>query len=390
MIDHVKIMRDRLIEQYKGLPNLDWDLKIPGDQLNELETAIQQFLNEMGLSVCVGAQLDRWGDILNTPREGLEDPGYRTLLYARIAQYISQGTPEELISLYAHLMQVTSVLYSEPWYPAKALLYCSDPNPLVPFSFIKRILNNAKPAGVQLWLQVAGAIPIFSFLEAAGANTGGFMSLDSHNPVYTEDFSTGTVGEDLSVFDPEWLELNNAGAVYTIQAIFGAQGAYFERLFTGEWASAIYKKRTFDATAYFSYEARINGIAPGAGDRALVWNLQAKTLDKITRVGCYIAFVTQTGNVILGKDWSGGVGLYDTLDTQVLPGGTDITDFKLKVIQQGSTIKVYVDGTLVITHVDSSYLSGYIGIEAYNSSYYAELKVEQFPGDGGGIFTFFI
>lgn len=80
--------------------------------------------------------------------------------------------------------------------------------------------------------------------------------------------------------------------------------------------------------------------------------------------------------IFVFQDSWGAAGLYrrdgDTLFNKI----ADATDFwpewgkthKVKVVLEGSSIKINVDDQLVIDHVDSTYLSGMVGMGAYRST----------------------
>ncbi len=78
----------------------------------------------------------------------------------------------------------------------------------------------------------------------------------------------------------------------------------------------------------------------------------------------------------LGKGWQGGTGMLTVLDSQSYTPA-DASDVTVTVVHVDDSIKVYIDGNLIIDVTDSSYSSGYIGFQ-------------QFAAGGGSTYLSFI
>ena len=170
--DHTAAMRAGLIGQFKGLPNIDAFIKAFGAQLNDLDEYFGQLLTQLILPNAEGVQLDKIGDVLDQGRNGLGDDDYKTLLQARIIQYQSMGTAEDLIQLLLTLAGTNRVDNYEN-FPAKITLIARSPATAISNADIITAVQEAKAVGVGVNLN-QGNIPIFQFDLAATAANAGF------------------------------------------------------------------------------------------------------------------------------------------------------------------------------------------------------------------------
>lgn len=169
--DHEDQALARLIEQYKETTTIKNIIRAIVAQTQDQEPVLDDLQTKRALETSEGVQLDLWGVILNQSRGGLSDAVYRALLFARVAQYNSQGTADELIAIFEALtMPTTGVDYVE-FYPGGFCLTANDPTPIVPDATISQIINQAKPAGVEFCLISAPANP---FVFAGNPIGGGF------------------------------------------------------------------------------------------------------------------------------------------------------------------------------------------------------------------------
>ena len=102
----------RLLEQYKGKPRIGGIVSALGTQFQDMENVVFSLVAGRALATAIGAQLDLIGSIIGLARSpGQTDSRYRTLLYVKIGQNTSQGTPEKLISVYKLLSGADIVFY---------------------------------------------------------------------------------------------------------------------------------------------------------------------------------------------------------------------------------------------------------------------------------------
>lgn len=92
----------------KGLDRSIYDLKkedfekilsVLLKQVQDIEDANFQILNERSIYTAIGAQLDVIGTLLVVPREGLEDEPYRKKLLLKISTNSASGTPNSMINI---------------------------------------------------------------------------------------------------------------------------------------------------------------------------------------------------------------------------------------------------------------------------------------------------
>jgi len=172
-VDHLALMRSRLISQFKGLPVLDAFLHGLGDQLNDVEEALGQLMTQLILPNAIGVQLDKLGDALNQSRNGLGDGDYRTLLQARVVAYQSQGTVENLIQILLTIGGAQQVQVLEGT-PAAMQISAANLGTDVTHSDIVTSVFEAKAAGVGLNLVANSTKPVFQYDNPASANNAGY------------------------------------------------------------------------------------------------------------------------------------------------------------------------------------------------------------------------
>lgn len=147
--NYEEIALGRLRQQYKDLPNVEGIISSFTDQAQKLEDAIQPFFDRLNIDISEGLQLNLIGEIVGQPRNGQTDDNYRVFLKGKIATNVSEGTPEELISIYAILSQSTLV-FSQEIFPASFSLMSTVLIPSAIQSLVAQMLNNALPVAVSL------------------------------------------------------------------------------------------------------------------------------------------------------------------------------------------------------------------------------------------------
>jgi hypothetical protein len=109
--NHVAEAQDRLLEQYKGLEDPESLIAIFAQQVQDLEDVFNQLNTEMSIFTAIGAQLDIWGVIVGLARSSSNDDIYRLELLAKIVKNVSQGNPEDLISVYKFVTGADLIIY---------------------------------------------------------------------------------------------------------------------------------------------------------------------------------------------------------------------------------------------------------------------------------------
>lgn len=79
--------------------NIEKLIDIFAQEVQELEDAIIQILDETTLPTAIGVQLDGLGEIVGLERQGLDDATYRARLRSQILANRSNGTINELIAI---------------------------------------------------------------------------------------------------------------------------------------------------------------------------------------------------------------------------------------------------------------------------------------------------
>lgn len=152
-----------LPSRFSGKTAFPGILGINDNQLQDLEDANYEILNNIWLDTAVGSQLDLLGGILALERNGRDDETYRALLYLKVDVNTGSGEPELLIKAVKQLYGATAVHYI-PNYPAGVII------------------------------EQNGAIGLFLLVELE-IDDGGFLILDDGLPLYLR--TTDTTAEYL-------------------------------------------------------------------------------------------------------------------------------------------------------------------------------------------------
>lgn len=171
--DHVQRAVDRLITQYKGKEKTEGLISSFVQGLQEIENVANDFANKRSIFDAEGIELDRWGTLLDEPRFGLNDGSYRIQLIAKVSQNLSEGTAEDLISMFKSLTRASYIIYSEI-YPAEVSITAVDVDLLGDAARIRQVLNLAKAAGVKITSAIVTAANVFSFDGDTDPNSLGF------------------------------------------------------------------------------------------------------------------------------------------------------------------------------------------------------------------------
>ena len=101
----------RLLDQFKGSPNLLALATSYLEQVQALEDAAWPLLAERGIDNMTGDRLDGLGEIVGHSRGGRSDAVYRLALKGELAVLQSEGTAEEMIALAQLLIQMPTADY---------------------------------------------------------------------------------------------------------------------------------------------------------------------------------------------------------------------------------------------------------------------------------------
>jgi hypothetical protein len=124
---HEQDALNRLIYQYKGKVNLKNLIKdLSTTQIQEIENAAIELYSRLNIDDSEGVQLNKIGEIVGQPRNGLSDTTYRIFLKAKIAVNVSEGDIEQVISVWK-LMTGSSIVSLLEAYPAEVDLYYDVP-----------------------------------------------------------------------------------------------------------------------------------------------------------------------------------------------------------------------------------------------------------------------
>lgn len=112
--NHVQQGLDRLLQQYKGQPNIEGLLTALINQIQDLENALYPLDKYRQLAFAYGAQLDQLGKIIGRPRNGLPDNEYFIFLIGEIAKNNSDTTAPTLLYIVQTLFQSPKVYIFSP------------------------------------------------------------------------------------------------------------------------------------------------------------------------------------------------------------------------------------------------------------------------------------
>jgi hypothetical protein len=154
----------------------------------EIQTQIQNLINDRWINTAVGVQLDGLGEILGLARTpGQSDDSYRQALIFQIQLNVSSGTPEQVINALSFFTNGSKVKYVE-MAPAAYLLETNAPATSfpIPQGSLATAIQKLSPAGVEF----AGLIATYDNL------TFSFSSDAENNPFFvvpsTSDLQTST------------------------------------------------------------------------------------------------------------------------------------------------------------------------------------------------------
>lgn len=174
---------NRLITQYSDSTNLQELIKVYTSQIQELETVFFDLLNNRTINNSSGQQLDNVGTLIDQDRLGYDDTTYLGLIYNKISQINSEGTIENLLSIFNILMNADKINLSEPSV-AHINMHAINSSPLISNDDIIIAINNSKPTGISVdlinvqtdYFGFQNDSQALGFSSLSDATQGGYLS----------------------------------------------------------------------------------------------------------------------------------------------------------------------------------------------------------------------
>lgn len=167
----------RLIQQFKGQENISKLLTAFADELQEVQSALYQVLNERSLGDAVGAQLDDIAALLNISREGKTDNELRSAIQVEIVINFSKSRDSDVVEVLQLLTQANQTQVIEQF-----------------------------PAGINVFLDSLGLSDVATLQLALDKSTG--AAVEVHSVVVSDD--DGAFGFE---GDPQALGFADEGSV---------------------------------------------------------------------------------------------------------------------------------------------------------------------------------
>lgn len=144
---HVEVGLERLIERWKGKPNVEAFLRSWLEEIQELENAIWFVMFGRMPDYAEAHQLDMLGKIVGRAREGLPDDLFRVFIKAQIRVNQSFGSPLDLIEI---IQLVESAVFRFVEFPTAAfhIFFTEPPASGYVAQAIPRLVAAGRAAGV--------------------------------------------------------------------------------------------------------------------------------------------------------------------------------------------------------------------------------------------------
>jgi hypothetical protein len=161
--NHLALALARVIEQYKESPRLLSVLSTFVAQVQELENALIDLVDDTWINTAVGAQLDELGLLLNVTRGGFSDTVYRTRLNAAIVRHTSSGRAEQVISAFKLLAQADQVIVEEVFPGTVRLTAIGAVSPAGTTAELRAGIDGALAAGIGFEVLIISSTTPFVF-----------------------------------------------------------------------------------------------------------------------------------------------------------------------------------------------------------------------------------
>lgn len=143
------------------------------DETQELETAIQQVLNDRWLDTSVGVQLDGLGQIVGRERQGATDETYRRLLSAQIALNLSTGSVQDVVSILELFLPGVTLELKQEYPAAFTVTAMGTAHPTSVATIAAEAMGQARGGGVRALFHYFSTLPIFYLDGYNGATFDG-------------------------------------------------------------------------------------------------------------------------------------------------------------------------------------------------------------------------
>jgi len=161
-------------------------------EVQDIETMLNGLRENCDLAVAEGLQLDKIGDIIVLPRNGLDDTAYRAALMLQNSLNIGNGNPETLITLVKNFTGSTIANYAEPC-PAR---FQFDVDTFTDPKGLRDRLNRLKPVAVGFDLYyVEPSVSPFAFADEGSFSSVGEGFIEDGWDETTGGYTAGSLVE---------------------------------------------------------------------------------------------------------------------------------------------------------------------------------------------------
>lgn len=170
--DHENRAVRELLSVHQTKPRLVALARAMGAGVQLLEDALFGFVVGWSIEYVNGDALDVFGKIVGEQRQGLDDNTYRRFIQARVKANVSEGTRDELIDIYALIMDAEVTHYHDAFPAGFALVALRG-------AFLEEVVRgrarlfmfDVKPAGVAMEL-IEGLLDAFTYDDGPGYDVG--------------------------------------------------------------------------------------------------------------------------------------------------------------------------------------------------------------------------
>ena len=195
--NHTQAALGRLYEQFKNATRLRDTIGPIIDQIQDLEDAFFEVLQERSLETAIGEQLDLLGTVIGLARAGRTDDQYRTALKVQIQVNLSQGEPNRILDVVESITDA-DLLYFE-FFPASFAIQIDGTidDPLVLFDTVRRM----KPAGVDFYLTQTFDPPFALSNVLAVGSSGSAIAADTFSGAV--NIADVQIGDTLRIYETD-------------------------------------------------------------------------------------------------------------------------------------------------------------------------------------------
>ncbi len=171
MPDFAAQLQGLLLAQDRGKTNWRAIAKGIGDAMQLVENDLFDLPLSMTLSSATDAALDKVGAIVDEPRLGLDDEAYRRFIRAKILVNMSEGSPEELLTIFRAITGSDDCRHFD-MFPGGFTLVTIRQTPMSDAEMrrVRRMMLDAKAAGVAM--ELIEALPGYFGFDTDPDSTG--------------------------------------------------------------------------------------------------------------------------------------------------------------------------------------------------------------------------